>query len=74
MNRPIASIAILLAPLYSLAIDPPQIINIRQQKDTVGLFEKFKIALSVKAEFVNPLDPDEIDISGTLRSMPWWAV
>jgi hypothetical protein len=51
---------------YSFAL--PEIINIRQRPDTAGLYEKFEISFNLKAEFVNPFDPDEIDITALFTS------
>lgn len=39
----------------------PEIIFIRSM-DSVGLYDKFEIGFNLKAEFVNPFNPDEIDI------------
>lgn len=54
-------------PVTSL-VAQPEILNVRQRQDSVGLFEKFEIDLSVKADYANPFDPEEIDISATFRS------
>ena len=59
-------LSIMLANAYAVA--PPEIINIRQLQDSVGLFEKFEISLNAKCEFENPFDPDEIDIAATFVS------
>lgn len=45
----------------------PQV-SVRQRQDSVGLYEKFEISLEVDAEFYNPFDPDEIDITATFTS------
>jgi hypothetical protein len=47
---------------------PPEIINIRQTPDSVGLFEKFEASLEVRCEFINPFDPDDIDIHALFTS------
>jgi hypothetical protein len=44
---------------------PPEIISIRSNADSVGLYDKFEAGLNIKAEFVNPFNPDEIDIGAT---------
>lgn len=41
---------------------PPEILFIRSM-DTVGLYDKFEAGFNMKAEFVNPFNPDEIDIN-----------
>jgi hypothetical protein len=50
------------------AMAPPEIINIRQTQDSVGLYEKFEISLNLRCEFYNPFDPEEIDITTTFTS------
>lgn len=52
----------------SFASVPPEILNIRQAQDSVGIYEKFEISLNVKSEFRNPFDPDEIDIAADFVS------
>jgi hypothetical protein len=47
---------------------PPEIVNIRQIQDSVGLHEKFEISLNVESEFDNPFDPGDIDITTTFTS------
>ena len=46
----------------------PAILNIRQNADSLGLYEKLEIYLTIKAEFINPFDPAEIDITTTFIS------
>jgi hypothetical protein len=46
----------------------PEITNIRQRFDTIGLYEKFEISLDLKCEFVNPFDPEDIDIQAVFVS------
>ncbi len=46
----------------------PEIVNIRQRPDTVGLYEKLEISLEVNCKFVNPFDPDDIDIQAVFTS------
>jgi hypothetical protein len=67
-NYRTAFILLLIVPLHSSAQAPPEILDIRQRADTVGLFEMFELSLSIKADYVNPFDPDEIDIMGTFTS------
>ena len=51
---------------YSSAL--PEIINIRHRPDSVGLYEKLEISLDLKCEFVNPFDPDDINIQAHFTS------
>jgi hypothetical protein len=44
----------------SYSISPPEIINIRQKPDSVGVYEKFEVSLELKCEFVNP----KTDVAG----------
>ena len=46
----------------------PEIIRLRQRPDSVGLYEKFEVSLELKCDFVNPFDPDEIDIQAEFIS------
>jgi hypothetical protein len=52
----------------SYAFGPPEIISIRQRPDSVGIYEKLEISLEIKCEFINPFDPDEIDIHALFTS------
>lgn len=54
----------------------PEIVFIRSNGDSVGLYDKFEISLGVNAEFVNPFDPDEIDITAvyTAPSGKRWEI
>jgi len=42
--------------------DPPSIVSVRASETTVGLYEKFELRIDLKATYVNPFDPDEIDL------------
>lgn len=46
----------------------PEILNIIQNQDSVGLYDKFEARLIIKAQFLNPFDPDDIDIMATFTS------
>jgi hypothetical protein len=52
----------------SFSISPPDIINITQRPDSVGVYEKLEVSLEIKCEFVNPFDPDDIDIHALFTS------
>ena len=54
--------------MSSYAASPAEIVNIRQRPDTVGVYEKFEVSLELKCEFVNPFDPDDIDIQALFIS------
>lgn len=51
------------ACFISSAFCLPAIISIRQNADSVGLYDKLEISLNIKADFINPFNPDEIDIT-----------
>ncbi|HZE85079.1 MAG TPA: DUF5060 domain-containing protein, partial [Puia sp.] len=40
----------------------PEIVFIRSNGDSVALYDKFELSLGLKAEFVNPFDPDDIAV------------
>ncbi len=42
----------------------PEMLDMRQRSDTVGLFEKFEVSFNINNGnlYVNPFDPEEIDI------------
>ena len=68
-NRCLVSLMLLaLIQWNSLAVGAPEIISIRQRPDTVGLYEKLEISLELKSSFVNPFDPDDIDIEAVFVS------
>jgi hypothetical protein len=52
------------------AIKAPEILNLRQRPDTLGLYEKFEVSFNINNgnEYVNPFDPDEIDITAIFIS------
>ncbi len=43
----------------------PAITYMRQRGDTVGVYDKFEIGMGLKADYINPFDPDQIDITAT---------
>src|SRR4051812_34724076 len=67
--------AILSSSLFAKGA-APEIIFIRSNSDSVGLYDKFEIGLNLKAEFINPFNPHEIDISAifTAPSGKQWNV
>lgn len=54
----------------------PAVLNISQTIDSVGLYDKFEAGLTIKARFINPFDPDDIDIMATFTSPSGkkWAI
>ena len=68
------NLSILFSVLFSLiqingySGSRPEIGNVRQRPDTVGLYEKLEISLELKCEFDNPFDPDDIDIQAVFTS------
>ncbi len=52
------------------AIKVPEIQNLRQRPDTLGLYEKFEVSFNINNgnEYINPFDPDEIDITAVFIS------
>ena len=59
-----------ICPANSFAVKTPEILNLRQRPDTLGLYEKFEISFNINNgnEYVNPFDPDEIDITAVFIS------
>jgi hypothetical protein len=54
----------------SFALPKPELQNIRQRPDTLGQYEKFEVSFNINNgnEYVNPFDPDEIDITASFVS------
>ncbi len=46
----------------------PKVLNVFHNMDSVGLYDKFEARLMIQAHFVNPFDPDDIDIMVTFTS------
>ncbi|MDX2250248.1 MAG: DUF5060 domain-containing protein [Bacteroidia bacterium] len=61
---------LLFAGLWGLntALSAPEILFLRASTDSVRLFEKFEVRMDIKADFVNPFDPDEIDLSAVFTA------
>jgi hypothetical protein len=53
---------------YFFTSAQPVISTIRQNTDTVGLYDKLELYLNLKVEYTNPFDPDQIDITATFLS------
>ncbi len=52
----------------SKAFGNPEISNVRQNLDTVGIYDKLETRFDIKGDFVNPFDPDEIDVTAIFTS------
>jgi hypothetical protein len=63
-----ASAKLLCAQAPADTIGGPKILNVFQNVDSVGLYDKFEARLTIKARFLNPFDPDDIDIMVTFTS------
>lgn len=46
----------------------PKVLNVFHKVDSVGLYDKFEARLTIQAQFVNPFDPEDIDIMVTFTS------
>jgi len=57
-----ASINVLFAQARVDTTGGPKVLNVFQNLDSVGLYDKFEARLTIQAHFVNPFDPDDIDI------------
>ncbi len=68
MKQPEVLVFALILVNATILVAQPEIVNIRQRQDSVGIYEKFEIDLTLKSKFVNPFDPDEIDIIATFKS------
>ncbi|HTR29941.1 MAG TPA: DUF5060 domain-containing protein [Puia sp.] len=61
-------LALFLLARFTVLPGQPVITVIRQNSDTVGLYDKFETGLALKAEYANPFDPDQIDVSADFTS------
>jgi len=58
----------LSAFLMPAIMGQPEISWIFQREDTVGLYEKLELSVNMEAEYVNPFDPEEVDVMATFIS------
>ena len=58
----------LLCSLLIQGYSQPQIVNIWQFQDTVGIYDKFEIRLRIDADFANPFNPGDITLDATFTS------
>lgn len=61
-------IALALLTRCVIAKGQPLITSIRQNADTVGLFDKFEAGFTMKAQYSNPFDPEQVDITAEFNS------
>ena len=61
-------LTLLSADAFSIKV--PEIQTLRQRPDTLGLYEKFEVSFNINNgnEYINPFDPEEIDISAVFTS------
>lgn len=62
------SISLLFVFFFSQVFAAPEFQWIRTNSDQVGLYDKFEVAFWLNAEFENPFDPDDIDITATFTA------
>jgi len=63
--------ALLIFLLYTPAILTaaiPEVLFIRANRDTLGMYEKWELNMDIKAKFVNPFDPEDINITAHILS------
>lgn len=72
MTRLICLCFILLACIPAVGQTPdskaPAVLDVLPMADSTGLYDKFEARLVIKAQFVNPFDPEDIDIMVTFTS------
>jgi hypothetical protein len=61
-------IGFLLLALFGIGFAQPVITAIRPNSDTIGLYDKFEVGFALKAEYTNPFDPGQIDITAEFTS------
>jgi hypothetical protein len=61
-------VALILLFRWAAAGGQPVITAIRQNSDTIGLYDKFEAGFAMKADYTNPFDPDQIDITAEFTS------
>jgi len=59
--------AVLIGLLTTGICAQPRQIDIKPSANTVGRYEKVELTIKVDTEYDNPFDPDEVDLSVTLR-------
>ncbi|HLA39095.1 MAG TPA: DUF5060 domain-containing protein, partial [Candidatus Glassbacteria bacterium] len=64
----LAFLALNALPVATPAGAAPQINRVRPGADTLGLYEKFEVGVSLDAEFANPFDPAQVDLQAEFTS------
>jgi len=67
-------IGLILLACCFVGFAQPLITAIRPNSDSIGLYDKFEAAFAMKAEYTNPFDPGQIDITAEFTSpsgQPW---
>ena len=59
---------VIMAAVSVSSVCQPVIQRIFQRSDTIGLYEKLELSVSINAEFTNPFDPDQLNIMATFIS------
>lgn len=59
---------ILLALQSTIAFCQPTINRMFRPPEEIGLYEKLELALNITAEFTNPFDPAEVNITATFKA------
>lgn len=68
LSYPVLVMVMLLVTGNAVSQDKPLVLGVAPVVDSVGLYDKFEARLMIKAQFVNPFDPEDIDISATFIS------
>lgn len=55
--------ALALAPALAGGVAPPRILDVQPSAKHVAAFMPFELTVSLEAEFKNPYDPDEVELS-----------
>ena len=59
-----AAVSVVFLNMVTLAVaEPPSIRSVRTDSAQVGLYEKFELRIDLEATYLNPFDPEQIDLS-----------
>ncbi|MDZ4710469.1 MAG: DUF5060 domain-containing protein [Saprospiraceae bacterium] len=69
-------VIIYLFILQSSGFSLPRVLFSRANHDTLGRYEKYELSLDIKADFINPFDPSQIDllVTYTAPSGKSWTI
>jgi hypothetical protein len=59
---------IIIAFAAEAEAQPPSIVSVRPNSNKIGLYEKFELYIDIRADYTNPFNPDEIDITAEFTS------